>query len=421
MRGTTQDHMRSRTTRRRFLGIVAAALTWPQGPAIAQEDGLGRRNRGGRGGHRQKDDEEYLLPAELTAFGALSLVLGRPSDRSVTVSTLAKETMEGYFQCGMASGGYDRRSDVLVLPAGKPVESVFDNLQQNTEYFYRLHYRKPGESTFNARPECRFHTQRNAGSTFSFGVQGDSHPERPQMNDPQLYARTLLNAASGHPDFYICMGDDFSVDTLRRINADTVAERYALQRPFLGLVGQSSPLFLVNGNHEQASLFNFNQRDVRHDVAVWAQNARNRYFPMPAQDDFYSRDGASLARIGSLRDYYAWTWGDALFVILDCYWNSPALVDNGFREGAVNARRAAMDIESETGGELHLAMRNTIGSNRRLSEASRSTSSSSPIMCWGQAVAASRNRTSMNGVAKTSMAIGNSTSGGQIGSCPFIN
>ena len=131
-------------------------------------------------------------------------------------------------------------------------------------------YRKPGEAAFKARPECRFHTQRAAGSTFTFGVQGDSHPERPQMNDPELYARTLLNAASGHPDFYICMGDDFSVDTLRTINADTVAERYALQRPFLGLVAQSAPLFLVNGNHEQASLFNFNQSDVRHDVAVWA-------------------------------------------------------------------------------------------------------------------------------------------------------
>ena len=52
------------------------------------------------------------------------------------------------------------------------------------------------------------------------------------MSDPELYARTLLNAASGKPDFYICMGDDFSVDAFPTVNADTVAERYALQRPF---------------------------------------------------------------------------------------------------------------------------------------------------------------------------------------------
>jgi hypothetical protein len=152
------------------------------------------------------------------------------------------------------------------------------------------------------------------------------------MSDPDLYARTLLNVAVAKPDFLICMGDDFSVDTLQTLNAETVAERYTLQRPFLGLVAHSAPIFLVNGNHEQASLFNFNQTDIRHEVAVWAQNARNHYYPTPAPDGFYSGDTAPLAPIGLLKDYYAWTWGDALFVVLDNYWQSPALVDNGFHE-----------------------------------------------------------------------------------------
>ena len=221
---------------------------------------------------------------------------------------------------------------LLTLAVGNPVESVFDKLQPNTEYFYRLQFRQPGETEFQARPECRFHTQRAAGSTFTFAIQGDSHPERPQMSDPNLYARTLLNAAADKPDFYICMGDDFSVDTLQTVNAETVAGRYTLQRPFLGLVAQSAPLFLLNGNHEQASLFNFNQSDVRHEVAVLAQNARNRFYPTPAPDSFYSGDTAPLNSIGLLKDYYSWTWGDALFVVLDNYWHSPALVDNGFQE-----------------------------------------------------------------------------------------
>jgi hypothetical protein len=321
------------TTRRTFLGTLASALTWFFAPAMAQEENRRQQKRGGKGGRRGKDRDEYLLPPGLAAFGSLSLVLGRISDRSVTVSALAKEPMEGYFEYGAASGNYGQKSKLLALPAGKPVEVVLDNLQPNSEYFYRLHHRKPGDATFNARPECRFHTQRAAGSTFTFGIQGDSHPERPQMNDPELYAHTLLDAAAGHPDFYICLGDDFSVDTLRTINADTVAHRYSLQRPFLGLVAQSAALFLVNGNHEQASLFNFNQSDIRHDVAVWGQNARNLYYPMPAPDGFYSGDTVPLKSIGPLRDYYAWTWGDALFVLLDCYWHSPARVDNEFHDG----------------------------------------------------------------------------------------
>ena len=320
-------------TRRHFVEILASALAWLHVPALAQDGDRGTRKQGGKGGRQKRDSDEYLLPADLGTFATLSVALGRVSDRSIVVSALAMEPMEGYFEYGTASGSNDRKTGFLDFPAGKPVETVFDRLQPNTEYFYRLHYRKPGEAQFNAKPECRFHTQRPSGCTFTFDVQGDSHPERPQMNNPELYARTLLNAASGHPDFYICLGDDFSVDTLRTVSADTVSGRYVLQRPFLGLVAQSSPLFLVNGNHEQASLFNFNQRDVRHDVAVWAQNARNHYFPMPGRDDFYSGNIESLQSIGPLRNYYAWTWGDALFVVLDCYWHSPALVDNGFEGG----------------------------------------------------------------------------------------
>jgi hypothetical protein len=273
-----------------------------------------------------------VLPPELASFSLLSLVLGRVSDRSVTVSTLAQEPMEGFFELGTDSGRYNSRTKLLTLSVGKPVETTFDHLQSNTEYFYRLQYRQPGETTWRTRVECRFHTQRPGGSTFTFAIQGDSHPERPQMSDPNLYARTLLNVASDKPDFHLCMGDDFSVAPVQEVTLASVAERYILQRPFLGLVAQSAPLFLLNGNHEQASLFNFNQSDVRHDVAVLAQDCRNHFYPTPAPDRFYSGDTELLDKVGLRKDYCAWTWGDALFVILDNYWHSPVQVDSGFHE-----------------------------------------------------------------------------------------
>ena len=212
------------------------------------------------------------------------------------------------------------------------MEAVLAELKANTDYIYRLVGRPPAGGPFTVRREGRFHTQRAAGSTFRFGVQGDSHPERPQMSDPHLYARTLQHMAAGKPDFHLCMGDDFSVNRLTAFDAESLAQPYRLQRPFLGLVGQSAPLFLINGNHEQASRFNFNQTDVRHAVAVGAQNARNHYYPTPAPDGFYSGDTTPLPGIGLLRDYHAWNWGDALFVVLDNYWQSPALVDSGFQE-----------------------------------------------------------------------------------------
>ena len=326
--------MNFQTNRRKFLALLASTLAWLLTPALAQNNGPAGPGRPGPGpgGGRRRREEEYVLPPELAEFNFLSLVLGRVSDRSVTVSALAREPMEGFFEYGPAAGGYNLKTGLISLPAGQPVETRLDGLQPDTGYVYRLQWRRPGENAFLARRENQFHTQRPAGGAFTFSIQGDSHPERPQMSHPDLYARTLLDVAAGNPDFHICMGDDFSVNTLREVNADTVGERYTLQRPFLGLVARSAPLFLLNGNHEQASLFNFNQTDERHDVAVLAQTARNRCFPTPAPDGFYTGDPAPLAGIGLLKDYYAWTWGDALFVVLDNYWQAPVQVDTGFRE-----------------------------------------------------------------------------------------
>jgi hypothetical protein len=92
------------------------------------------------------------------------------------------------------------------------------------------------------------------------------------------------------------------------------------------LIGQTAPLFLVNGNHEQAAAANLD--GTPDNVAVWAQNARNKYFPQPAPDGFYTGNSMPVKHIGLLRNYYSWTWGDALFVVIDPYWHSTTAVDN---------------------------------------------------------------------------------------------
>jgi hypothetical protein len=129
------------------------------------------------------------------------------------------------------------------------------------------------------------------------------------------------------------MGDDFSVDTLNAdtISADVVTQRYTLQRPYLGLIANSAPLFLVNGNHEQAAGYLLD--GTPDNVAVWAQNARNLYYPQPAPGSFYTGNAEPVEFIGLLRNYFAWTWGDALFVVIDPYWPSPVVVDNVFGGG----------------------------------------------------------------------------------------
>ncbi|MCX6550299.1 MAG: metallophosphoesterase, partial [Acidobacteria bacterium] len=142
------------------------------------------------------------------------------------------------------------------------------------------------------------------------------------------------NVAARQPDFYLALGDDFSVEgllTKNLLSQDSVDQVYLNQRTYFGLLGHSSPVFLVNGNHENAAAYllgNWFQTPYR-DAPVFSGRARVAYFPLPAPDAFYSGDVTPVAGVGLLRDYYAWEWGDALFVTIDPYWHSPVPVDNG--------------------------------------------------------------------------------------------
>ena len=265
-------------------------------------------------------------PANNSDFSATE-ILGRPTNTSVTANVVPAKNMDIYYEYGTASSNYTNQTPTTSAKANTPLESLIDKLTPNTRYYYRLRYRQIGTSAFAAGAEHTFVTQRVPGSTFTFDMIGDSHPERiGKQFDTELYKQTLQRAASDQPDFFMTIGDDFSVDTLKDININTVTERYTLQRPFLGLVGSSAPIFLVNGNHEQAAQYNLD--GTPNNVAVWAQNARNKYYPQPAPDNFYTGDAQPVEHIGLLRDYYAWTWGDALFVVIDPYWHSAVPVDN---------------------------------------------------------------------------------------------
>jgi hypothetical protein len=207
-------------------------------------------------------------------------------------------------------------------------------------YYYRINYNGV------AGAEHTFMTQRAVGSAFTFDIQGDSHPERVKKQfDASLYTKTLLSAAADQPDFYMTIGDDFSVDALKNVNQQTVTEQYINQRQWLGLVG--APVFLVNGNHEQAAMANLN--GTADNVAVWAQNVHNAYYPQPTPDSFYTGDAEPVEFIGQLRDYYAFTWGDALFVVIDPYWHSAQTVDNQF--GAGQGEKTKRDLWEVTLGD----------------------------------------------------------------------
>lgn len=279
-----------------------------------------------------------------------TLVLGRPTGSAVAANLLAPADLSVYLEYGIRPGVYGAQSAPAALAAGRPLEIELAGLQADTRYYYRIRFRPAGAAVYDAAPEASFVTRRAPGATFVFGVQGDSHPERArQMFDSALYTRMMQTVAGDGPDFFFTLGDDFSVDTINQANPRAVtqaqvAERYTIQRPYLGVLGRGAAIFLVNGNHEQAARYLLD--GTPNNVAVWAQNARNAHYPQPAPDGFYSGNAEPVEHIGLLRNYFAFTWGDALFVTLDPYWGSPVVVDGDFYGGPKTA-----DLWNVTHGE----------------------------------------------------------------------
>lgn len=170
----------------------------------------------------------------------------------------------------------------------------------------------------------------SVSGTFSFGVQGDSHPERTgKMFSSDLYETTMTNAAKANPDFYFLLGDDFSIEKLIEDNnytQPTVDSVYLLQKRYLDAL--TMPIYLVNGNHEQEAKYLLD--GTENNPAVLARNARAKYFSSP----------------GAETGYYSFTQGEALFVVIDFYWHTDGVVDNtaGANKKGDKAGRNLWDI-----------------------------------------------------------------------------
>ena len=245
-----------------------------------------------------------------------NILLGRPTDHAITVNAILDQGGQVYFEYGGASGIYTNQTGALTATAGQPVEVVIAGLQTDAHYYYRMIYGVDGVN-WVAGNEFDFHTQRAKNDTFTFTVASDSHlGDTFSGNTPQRYEQTTLNVAADHPDFHLDLGDAFILDNVA--SQTDVNDVYLAQRPYFDHFSRSAPVFLAIGNHEDEE--GWNQDDTPFSKAFASINARKHYFLNPAPDTFYSGNTNLLPAIGGdqLReDYYAWQWGDALFVVLD--------------------------------------------------------------------------------------------------------
>ena len=269
-----------------------------------------------KGGIKQ-ETTNTIIPSDGKGF---TEILCRPENTSVTVSILFDQPSDVYWEYGTASGNYTKTTLVVASVNAKPLEAVLSNLTPNTYYFYRTRYRLTGTTaTFEAGIEHTFYTQRSAGNAFTFTIESDEHLYD-KKGVQSIYQICLNNQALDKPDFMLSLGDIFGDDhqatTITSAQLDALHKFY---RPFLGSICHSIPFMVCIGNHEGENDY-YMSLTPPNNLAINGTLWRNYYFPNPYPDGFYSGN-SEIERwgIGHPENYYAWTWGDALFVVLDVY------------------------------------------------------------------------------------------------------
>jgi hypothetical protein len=234
-----------------------------------------------------------------------SIILGRPTDKTITLSILFDQKVDLYIEYGTISGTYSKVSSNYTINANVPAEIELTDLLVNTKYYYRIQYKSGSIVNYQYSPEYFFQTQRLPGSSFVFTVESDEHLYD-KKGIRSMYNITLKNQASDKPDFMLSLGDIFGDDhepyTITSNELDLLHKDY---RPYLGAICHSIPFYISLGNHEGENDF-YLVKNPPNNLAIWGTYWRKYYYPNPAPNSFYSGNpDKEPYGIDSPENYYA--------------------------------------------------------------------------------------------------------------------
>lgn len=194
------------------------------------------------------------------------------------------------------------------IPAPDLAEWTFDGLAPGARYEYAV-VAGDGEAVLYAGSAV---TQRPAGDPFTFALIADSHigtdPFYGNQGDWETLAAVSAEVAAADPDLVIHLGDmlDFHNVGFNDPPPDGSWTRtaYLNYRTLLGDTTAHAAHFPVIGNWEGEN------GTYTDEQIAWSREQRWRYVPAPDPGTY--PEGGSAGE-----DYYAFTWGDALFVVLN--------------------------------------------------------------------------------------------------------
>lgn len=261
--------------------------------------------------------ETSLYKVEIRKYGDFIApgILGVPTDKSIIFNALTDKDLDCYISYGTVSDDLDFQTDVRFFPAHTPIQIPISGLQNNSKYFYRLFYKNQSDPTFKSGEIKSFITQRAQGEKFTFSVEADPHLD--QNSNYSTFRNMLKNVENSSPDFLIDLGDNFMTEKFPLNNEYYIKQRHLFYRDFWDRTCGSVPLFIVQGNHDSETRWlTTNSPD---DPFNTATRIRKMLYPSPEPNGFYSGSDYSELYVGKRQNYYAWNWGDALFIVLDIY------------------------------------------------------------------------------------------------------
>jgi predicted phosphodiesterase len=252
-------------------------------------------------------------PANPQAESPLFLppLLSRPTETSIRItalnSKLSAEAAIDLRKDGKAN--WKRQQPPLKLSAYEVLDWTVKNLSPSTRYEYRVLLKRGAGESLQPVVTGSFRTQRKRPASYTAVLITDPHTGsfREGSGPVLTLDRVVQNASRAKAEFVLDLGDNVAWPGSREYgqeSPDGAVEAYARYRRQIGPLSINSPHFAVIGNWSGES-GKFPEASIEMMAAV-----RRAFLPGP--------NHLTYPQGGSEReDYYAFSWGDALYVILN--------------------------------------------------------------------------------------------------------
>jgi 3',5'-cyclic AMP phosphodiesterase CpdA len=279
-----------RVTRRSFLR-TSAVLTASVAAALSSED---------RAASPPATEPLYLPP-----------FLARPTEKSIFISALNhSQPAEAALEVRRESGrDWEPRG-----PAQKAAPYTFFNwevgdLVAATRYEYRVLMKRGSEESLQPVANGAFTTQRRGPASYRVVLITDPHTGTfAETSSPvQTLDKVIANVARENAEFALALGDNVAwAGSRESAQTDTrgAVSAYAMYRRHIGPLTLNCPHFGIIGNWAGES-GKFPQENIR-----LVSEVRKAFLPNPNQST-YPQGGSER------EDYYAFSWGDVLYVMLN--------------------------------------------------------------------------------------------------------